>query len=233
MYSIGCNMKIMGVDQSMQSSGKVIMDLDDKDMSIKRIDFYGYHKTKKRCIETDNIHVKCFGTSFPKLNIIQRRMMAIDYLLEGTEDVKYMALEDYAYGELKRKKDSNTNSILQLAEFAGTLKTEVYRRGIGVIAYPITQNKYFACGDGKGGKTNMVCAMQEVYPELFPSEFAGQYESPVNDMVDAFWLCEVLRNHIMYDRGFKLDDVTRGLLESKSDSSSKSLVETPLLIKDV
>ena len=35
-------MKIAGIDPSMNSSGKVIMDLDDGTFDIRDIQFYGY-----------------------------------------------------------------------------------------------------------------------------------------------------------------------------------------------
>lgn len=216
-------MKIMGIDPSEHSSGQVIMDLDDK-LDIKEIHFYGYNSAKIRCIHTDNIEVTHLPTGWHKMCVIQRRMIAIDLLLSHVKDVQFMSIEDYAYGALKSKK-CQTNSILQLAEFSGTLKTELYRRGIGVIAYPIGSNKLFATGNGSAGKPGMCNAMKDMHPDLFPKEFEGNYDSPINDMVDAFWLCEVLRNHIKYDRGIPMDDVTKGLLEYTS-GAGKCLVGT-------
>ena len=216
-------MRIMGIDPSMHSSGQVIMDLDDT-MNVKNIHFYGYHTAKIRCISTDNIEVTHLPKGWDKKCVIERRMIAINILLKNADDIQFMSIEDYAYGELKSKK-CKTNSILQLAEFSGTLKTEMYKRGIGVIAYPIGSNKMFATGNGAAGKPGMCNAMKEMYPNLFPKEFDGNYDSPVNDMVDAFWLCEVLRNHIKYDKGLPMDDITKGLLEYSS-GSGKCLVNT-------
>lgn len=225
----GFIMKIMGIDPSMTSSGKVIMDLDDTTLDIKDVQYYGYYSVEKRCINTDKVHVRHVGSKFNKMNIIERRLRAVDILMEDTEDVKYMSIEDYAYGELaNRKKQLSTNRILQLAEFSGTVKTEAYRRGIGVIAYPINQNKMFASGDGSAGKPAMCCALRDLYPQWFPKEFTGIYDSPVNDMADAFWLCEVLRCHIKYDMGLELDEITKSLLEAKT-SSHGCLLEAELM----
>lgn len=220
----------MGIDQSMNSSGKVVMTLDDATMDILDVQFYGYHKTKKRCINTESVHVKCMGNNWGTRSVVERRMIAVDYLMEGVDDVQYMAVEDYAYHKLKRK-ECDTNSILQLAELCGTLKTEAYRRGIGVISYPIMQNKQFATGNGNAGKPEMCCALKQIYPEWFPPEFEGNFDSPVNDMADGFWLCEVLRNHIMYDRNLPLDDSIKALLESKSGYENKCILETPLFMR--
>jgi hypothetical protein len=45
-------------------------------------------------------------------------------------------------------------------------------------------------------------AMRAVYPQFYYPEFdqfPKQYESPHADLCDAFWMCEILRNHIKHD----------------------------------
>lgn len=218
--------KIMGIDQSLNSSGKVIMTLDE-DNGLEPVDmqYYGYHQVKKRCIESGNIHIRHLPKGWPKIGIVHRLSWITKYLMEGTEGVKFMSMEDLAYGKLHQK-TCDTNSILQLAQLAGSIKVAAFDMGMGVIAYNIDQNKNFATGDGKAGKPAMCMAWEEMFPKWFPSEFRGNYDSPVNDIADAFWLCEVLRCHIMYDRGYPLDDTTRGLLEFSTSKKYGSLVET-------
>ena len=225
--------KIMGIDQSLNSSGKVIMTLDEeKNLDIVDVKFYGYHQTKKRCLVTDNIHIRHLPKDWTKIGLIHRISWITNYLMEDTEGVKYMSMEDLAYGKLKQKK-VDTNSILQLAQVAGSLKVAAFDRGMGVIAYNIDQNKNFATGDGKAGKPAMCQAWEEMFPQWFPEEFKDNYQSPVNDIADAFWLCEVLRCHIKYDRGYELDSTTKGLLEFSTSSRYGSLVETRMEIRDV
>jgi hypothetical protein len=79
----------------------------------------------------------------------------------------------------------------------------------------------------------MCQAWEEMFPQWFPYEFKDNYQSPVNDIADAFWLCEVLRCHIKYDRGYELDSTTKGLLEFSTSSRYGSLVETRMEIRDV
>lgn len=66
-------LKIMGIDQSLNSSGKVIMTLDEaKNLDIVDVQFYGYHQVKKRCIETDNIHIRHLPKGWTTSGIIHR-----------------------------------------------------------------------------------------------------------------------------------------------------------------
>ena len=119
----------MGIDQSINSSGKVIMTLDEeKNLDIVDVKFYGYHQTKKRCLETDNIHIRHLPKDWTKIGLIHRISWITNYLMEDTEGVKYMSMEDLAYGKLKQKK-VDTNSILQLAQVAGSLKVAAFDRG--------------------------------------------------------------------------------------------------------
>jgi hypothetical protein len=77
-----------------------------------------------------------------------------------------------------------------------------YLQGKGIITYGIGQIKHFATGNGDAGKIAMCEAMKAVYPQFYYPEFEQfprQYESPHSDLCDAFWMCEILRNHIKYD----------------------------------
>lgn len=167
-------LKIMGIDQSLNSSGKVIMTLDeDKNLDIVDMQYYGYHQTKKRCFETDKIHIRHLPKGWTKIGLIHRLSWITNYLLEDTDGVKYMSMEDLAYGKLKQK-NCDTNSILQLAQIAGSLKVSAFDRGIGVIAYNIDQNKNFATGDGKGGQTCHVSGLGGNVPPMVSRKVQGQ-----------------------------------------------------------
>ena len=47
----------------------------------------------------------------------------------------------------------------------------------------------------------MCQAVKEFYPQFYYPYFETlkQYESPHSDFCDAFWMCEILRNHIKFD----------------------------------
>jgi Holliday junction resolvasome RuvABC endonuclease subunit len=222
-------MKIAGIDPSMNSTGKCIMELDDENFSIKSISFYGYHTTKVRSISGGNVCIDHIGTKFTSLNMFERQELAYDILSKGMEDVKHIAFEGYAFGK------KGTSSIIQLAEFNGGMKKFFYDQGKGLVIYPPTTIKHFATGSGAADKIAMVESFKKIYPELYPPIFNEfpQYESPHADLCDAFWICETLRNHLMYDvlGSERVEKKVAGLLEYKASKKSSCIVESTLFIK--
>lgn len=198
----------------MDSSGKVIMDLDDDTFEIKDIQFYGYQPHLNAILETDHVHITCIGTDYTKVPMLVRQERAIKILERDMEDVKYIAFEDYAY---EKANEGDSNSIFQIGEFCGIYRRHFYLQGKGIITYGITQIKHFATGDGCAGKVAMCEAMRAIYPQFYLPEFdrfPKQYESPHSDLCDAFWMCEILRNHIKYDilGPESIPDTTRTML---------------------
>ena len=192
-------MKIAGIDPSMNSSGKVIMDLDDETFAVKDIQFYGYQPKLNAVLETEHVHIMCSGTDYDKVPMLVRQERAIKILERDMEDVKYISFEDYAY---EKANEGNSNSIFQIGEFCGAYRRHFYLQGKGIITYGICQIKHFATGNGDANKIAMCEAMKAVYPQFYYPEFdqfPKQYESPHSDLCDAFWMCEILRNHIKYD----------------------------------
>ena len=161
----GFSMKICGIDPSMNSSGKCIMDLDPKDFSIKSIKFYGYNSVKIRCINEGNVKLTSVGTKYTKANMFDRQNIAYQIINEDMEDVKHVAFEGYAFGATK------TNSIFQIGEFVGGMKKMFYDAGKGIMIYPPSVVKRFATGSGSADKTQMSAMFKEEYPNLYPEQF--------------------------------------------------------------
>jgi Holliday junction resolvasome RuvABC endonuclease subunit len=221
-------MKICGIDPSINSTGKCIMELDDG-YNIVSVKFYGYNMVRKRCLESDDVHMDCLGTKYNKLCMFDRQDIAYAFLKRDMEDVTHIAFEGYAFGK------SGTSSLLQLGEFIGGMKKMFYDMGKGIIIYPPRVVKHFATGSGNADKSQMSLAFKSDFPQFYPEIFAQfpQNEDPHSDLCDAFWIAETLRNHLIYDiMGPQyMEEGTVALLESKSTKKSQSIVETELVKK--
>lgn len=219
-------MKIAGIDPSITSSGKVIMELD-RNLEVTDIQFYGYQPHLNAQLETDHVHIMCSGTDYTKIPMLVRQDRAMAILDRDMEDVRYVSFEDYAYEEANR---GQSNSVFQIGEFCGIARRHFYLQGKGVITYGITQIKHFATGDGEAKKPAMCEAMRELYPQFyFPEfdQFPKQYDSPHSDLCDAFWMCEILRNHMKLDifGPDRVDPAILAMLRFKEDKKSRSLSE--------
>ena len=223
-------MKIVGFDVSLTSTGRCIMDLDDENLSVKKVDFMSWHTLGTRCVNKDNVVVHRLGTKFPKKNMFERKDILYGYLLDGIEDVTWSAFEGYAYG-----KSRSSSSIVQLAEFSGELKHIMWGLGKGVVFYPPAVIKKFATGNGTADKIFMSEAFRKFYPEWYPEAFNDlpQDDCPHADMVDAFWIAETLRCHMLYQKLGEeaLPKQTVARLLGKSTKKSVSIVETELFKK--
>lgn len=224
-------MKICGIDPSINSSGKCILDLDDEnDYNIISATFYGYNITKNRCFSRrGNVEIFHVGTKYAKLNMFDRQNMVYAYMKKDMEDVTHVAFEGYAFNA------GSTRSIFQLGEFIGGMKKLYYDMGCGIIIYPPRSVKLFATGNGNADKSQMCMAFKNEYPDHYPEEFElmKQYVDPHADLCDAFWMAETLRNQLIYDiiGPDHMDEGTVALLESKSTKKSHSIIETGLVKK--
>lgn len=221
--------KIAGIDPSINSTGKCIMDLDDDTYEIKSLKFYGYHPTKVREYIGEGVVVRHLGSKYTSKLMFERQDIAYQILLEDMDEVKHIAFEGYAFGK------QGTRSLVQLGEFIGGMKKMFYDLGKGIVLYPPKTVKKFATGNGNADKVLMCDTFRKTCTHLYPEEFSNfdNYDSPLADMVDAFWMAETLRNHLIYDilGAEALDDGIVGLLESKSTKKTDSIVETPLVKK--
>lgn len=179
------------------------MDLDDN-YDIMDMHLYGYNKTKKWCINTEKVHIECFGIAYNKLTIYERINLALDVLIKNTEGVDIVAFEDFSYGSKE-----SSNSIFQTGEFVGALRKSFYDRGITIDRYSPSSIKNYATGNGNAGKYMMLLAFQQKHPDLFYPEILNDLklsETPQEDIVDAFWICEILRNKLRLENGLYVPD---------------------------
>lgn len=220
-------MRICGLDLSINSSGKCIMDLDDN-LDIVNFKLYGYNKTKKYAMETEHISMKCLGSKYTELNFFERQSIAYDILLTDMDDVTFVGIEGYSFGSTK------SNTLFQIGEFSGGIKKILYDMGKGILIYPPSVIKYYATENGNADKVKMKMGMMsEKYNRFYPEEMNifKDFESPQSDLIDAFFICEILRNHMKYEKGLLTDDYVKYLLERKSTKKVNSIIETEMFLK--
>ena len=229
-------MKICGIDPSIKSSGQVVMTLDDSTLDIKDIQFYGYTTTKMYAVDEGNVHISYLGNyeSYAARCMPDRQEQTYSLIASHLKGVSYIGMEDYATS--KAKKDSG--SILQIAEFCGGVRYMAYTMGIGIINYGIMQIKRFATGNGNAGKPEMCISFAKEYPGLYPTDIFAklrEYESPHNDLCDAFWMCEILRTSMKFEKfgPSSIDDTKLAFLTTTVTKGALSLIESPLMKKGV
>lgn len=220
-------MKIAGFDASMNSTGKCIITMHDETFDILEIDFYGYNKTKKRCVEEGNVHIKCVGTQYTQMSMFERQDIAYNILNIDMDDVKFAAIEGYSFGS------TLSNSTFQIGEFIGGLKKMLYDQGKGIVIYPPSVVKYYATEKGNAQKNHMKMAFLQRYPQYYPQqiEHLPPFEDPQADLIDAFWIAMILRSHIMYEAKVNLENEITEALEHKSSKKVESILETEMFKK--
>lgn len=224
-------MKIAGIDPSIKSSGIVVMDLEDN-LEVKDIQFYGYTTTKMYAVDEGNVHIAylCAPDKYSALCMPERQRLTYDIISKRLEGVTFLGMEDYATS----KAHTGSGSILQIAEFCGGIRYLAYTKGLGIINFGIGQIKRFATGDGDADKISMCVSFKAEYPNLYPTEIfekLKQYESPHNDLCDAFWMCEILRELMVLEKfgEDKLDPSKFALLTTTKTLGAISLAESPMM----
>lgn len=189
-------MKIAGEDLSISSSGIIVETLDDKNLDVLDVQYYGF--TSKKKLEQDHIlyyNNKEFNSDYAKYNWMKAQ------ILEWTKDCEYIAVEDYAYG-----KSGALGQIFSLAEFEGNIKLAEVERGQKMRLYSVNSNKKFFSGYGLSDKIGMRDAFDKwlgIKPDLssLPEVDNGKGVAPVSDIIDAFALCEFLRMELKLRAG--------------------------------
>ena len=182
-------MIIAGLDSSLSSPGCVKFHLDDE-LNILSIEYLGFNsKTLK---EYDNI----INTKKLKFtDEIDRNIRQSDLIVDFLKDAEYVAIEGFSYGSPGR--------LAQLGEFIGIVKSKLYPLGVKMRIYDPRTVKMNAChGNGNADKYDMLLAYENdkcgldlsMLPTIDPEKLAHRKAgiSPLNDIVDAFWLGKLL-----------------------------------------
>ena len=164
--------------------------------------FYYLTNKKKSVIQNERIIGSFFGgTGEDRYETIAH--WAMDVLKEN--NVRSVGLEGYAYS-------SFTNNLTQIAEMTGLLKYFLYQSAIPYNIYTPTSIKKSATGKGNAKKDMMYEAwLEDVGVDLFDMYNKTKAVSPINDIVDSYYLaCSERHENIQQSKGTNNDQTTQG-----------------------
>lgn len=198
-------MKIVGLDCSPSSTGCIKMHLDNNlnIIEIEKMGFLEISKTSK--VTYTDIHTykeTDFDTFYHRLAFM------VPKIVEFCMDADYVACEDYAFNA--------KGKITMLAELTGNLKHQLFIAGKKLRFYDPTTIKMFGSGKGNAKKPDMFDGyllnpnkIDLSYLPQIPVHKKGANAglrnkdgiSPLSDLVDAFFICDILRHEIGYKNG--------------------------------
>lgn len=219
-------MNICGLDLSMNSSGLVKLTLDEN-LNIIDKDYMGFTQVKKH--ESDRIH-------YFKKETFKHRYSLTNWMLEHMKsfygDCDYFAIEDYAFGA--------NGVVFDIAEFAGSIKKDIFDSGKNIRLYDPNSIKKFATGKGNSDKLSMYRSYEEYSGDKLvisslPEPTTGKGISPTSDIVDAFWISQLLLTELRLRRGLirtnDLDEAKVSIFNRVTKSQPQNILDTDFISK--
>jgi len=185
-------MIIAGIDPSINGSGIFRMELDDNTLDVVDQHYLSFTQVKKN--ETpDVIYYKKKDFKNP----IEQNIWMHGYIENFVDSCDYIAIEDYAYNAV--------GNVFQIGEFVGTLKESLYLKGtIAMRLYEPTVVKMYATGKGNSDKISMCDEYDKLSDGQLDLSVLPQYKSPKEDIVDAYYICKLLRLELQLRKGIVL-----------------------------
>lgn len=182
-------MKILGIDASILGTGFTLLSLDEN-FNTTDIKFLGFTQKKKLEQHEDNLHICLLDKSYGDYPYHHRGQIIVNTLSKYYDigDISFMAVEDYAYGA--------NGHVFNIAETIGAIKNIFYLNQIPYKKYPPSTIKQFATGKGNSDKVFMGMAFSGLQNGLL--EGLADYVSPKGDLVDSFWIAQLLRFELSY-----------------------------------
>lgn len=197
-------MKIAGIDNSMNSAGLVKFELDEKfdiiDYNYYVIKCNPYKKSDDK--KTYNEEVKN-GVIYlkPFVDNMDRFIRKGEFICDLVKDCEYVSLEDYSFGSV-------SSSLTNISENTGYLKILLYKAGIKLRKIEAKNNKKFFTKNGNADKVAMIAKYIEdgnflnIDTNLKEFDYINAPKQEcLNDIVDAYSLCEFLRTEIKLRHG--------------------------------
>lgn len=200
-------------DLSPTSSGFVKFFLNDsmEIVDIKKLGFVGYTCPKKKAPNIPN-YKDIVAYDEDKYDFFNRTMLMTEHIFEFIKDCDYFILEDYAMFGL--------GLITQLAEFCSQVKFQLLRQGTKLRLIEPLRLKQFATGKGNSEKPAMYDAFiskgfsEKINIKDLPEipvhkrgKFVGLRDkkgvSPLSDIVDSTFLCDLLYKELLIRKGTK------------------------------
>ena len=175
-----------GIDYSITNPALAILPAG-LPFEFKNIKFY-YTTAKAKYAKAFGPNIEGFLQPKDYVNNSERyennaNFFALLLTQNGVTDVR---LEDYAYG-------ANAGLVFQIAEHTGLLKYFLWKRDIKLSLVSPTDVKRMATGSGKAKKEDMHAAfVAETGVDLIKLFGMKNPESPVNDVVDAYYMLKSL-----------------------------------------
>lgn len=186
-------MIIAGLDLSPNSSGLTKFELDNE-LNVIKSEYMGFTTVKKNSCE--NIHYynpKHFNNYLDKVVWMKGKIQTF------INDCSFIAIEDYAF--------SSVGKVFNIAEFAGIIKEMAYNLLISIRLYDPNSIKIFATDKGNCDKLSMYDAFEKLSVPYkhsmthLPEVNKGNGVSPTSDIIDSFFICELLLLELKLRKG--------------------------------
>lgn len=178
-------MKIVGIDNSVNSPGVVWFILDEQ-MNITKKEFMGFTQVKKNATE-NIIHYKKKDFEDDISQYIFNRDKIFEAITKDGILPDYVAIEDYAY--------SANGKVFNIAESTGALKVKLYENYIPIRLYDPSSIKLFFSSYGNADKERM----KQCYDNLDEGE---KLFGVINeDIIDAFFVTFLLYYELKIRKG--------------------------------
>lgn len=182
-------MILAGVDYSMQSPGIAIASTDD-DLIFENVEFHGFNGTKSLPGVYGNITIHPTDKEWPTDEERYSRLARRVVTLLNNAGVEWVCLEGLSMGSRK-------GSILNIAQNHGEFRQALTRQGIPFILPAPTEIKKAFSGKGNAKKEAMVDAFdQKTGNDIGSILGKTKYNSPENDLVDAFAMLEFIYKQV-------------------------------------
>jgi len=191
-------MVLVGIDYSITSPGVVMLRTYGSDEVVGELSWFGFTSVKKHVASFSDllVYVKkdMFVSDMERYEFMAKTIL--DRIKEfAKDDEVIVAIEGYALG-------SSNGLIFNIAEATAILKYNIWNAGYKLRVYDIGAIKKFGCGSGNGDKVSMgkafAVASDCMKPVLWDLE---EYKSPRADIVDAYWIAQMLLVEIHLRKG--------------------------------
>lgn len=209
---------ILACDLSINGSGFTLMKCDDE-LNVVDYTFIGFTKVKKKELHDNNVHIILLDKGYGDIPYHSRGKIILGEVTKYIDlsTVDYVAIEDYAF--------ASTGHTFDIAEVIGSIKDVIYEMNIPYKKISPSSIKLFATGKGNADKLFMGIEFNKLnIPHLSDLE---DFQSPKADIVDSFWIGEIIRSELFYMKNgvlpsnysdilYKVDAILGGISKKKT-----------------
>ncbi len=177
------NQILAGIDYSL-SNPTICLHPANKSFALEHCSIHYLTGSKKG--EGKFLEGRVIGKALPLWTIPEQRYYQItSWALNVMGEANPVAIEDYAFAAKGR--------VFNIGENTGLLKYYLWKVSKNYTAIPPTVIKKFASGKGNANKDAMHDAfVKETGTDLMKVYGTTNTNSPINDVVDAFYVCKYL-----------------------------------------